>query len=317
MAATGGGQDKKDDGVIRRLAKGAAFDAVKDGLKLGLIWLASTLLAPLVPLVVAYFFDDTVGRDPSGAWSWTQFYTDLFESPEPGTPLDFLFGKWWRTALIFAGVGLVITLLRLIFRYYQQIKVYLQNFADAEQAFETIGFHSVSRPDEAARSWKVLLDDIKDPRTQTLLILGANGWETFGAESSPLHDVLQKFAGEVRVLLVDTKNRHLETRAGSVNARASDYRKHIQDSEALLNKLKARGAKVDLRFYAEPTSWKLIITPNFCWVQYYSHNAHVHETPVYLFYNSAHGSSLYHRFHWEFSRVWNACPPRRNGRKRT
>ena len=43
----------------------------------------------------------------------------------------------------------------------------------------------------------------------------------------------------------------------------------------------------------------------YCWIQHYWRDAHVADTPVYLFYATEDQKGLYHAFFDDFDRVWN------------
>jgi hypothetical protein len=281
------------------LAKG---ELAKEAVKAVLYYLGGVVLLGLTAVVPEI---TDLGRDPNGAFTFKQLWIDLKENP----PFlwDFLFGEWWRTAIIFAVLGLAVGSLRLFLRYRRQVTTYFKQIADVEQVFETIGFHSVWKVEQSDEAWKLLLSEIQDARTHALWILGASGWETFGSDKAPLRDALRAFSGDVRIVLIDPKSESVGVRANSVGVRVADYRREIAEAHALINTMKGKAAHIDVRFYDHSPGWKLIITPRFCWVQYYSANSHVQDTPVYLFQNSSSEASLYRRFNWEFIRVWENC----------
>lgn len=165
--------------------------------------------------------------------------------------------------------------------------------------------------DGTGAPWSDLVSEIRRPENNFLLILGANGLETFGAATSPLYNVLADFTGDVRVMLAhpNKQNKFVDGRASALGMSARDYRKAIQTSVSRLRDLKKETHSIDGRFYRNQCSWKLIVTNTTMWLQYY-HAGHIHvaDTPTYRFDSKAEGGkSLYHFFYMEFNRLWDAC----------
>lgn len=177
--------------------------------------------------------------------------------------------------------------------------------------------------DGSGAPWDDLRTDIAHPTNTVLYILGANGIDTFGREGSPLHEAMQKFQGTIRVILCSPKNTNMIGRAESLGVDPGDYKRAISRSVKWLKELAAQNHAIEGRYYSGIPNWKMIITSQALWLQYYKPGgSHIERTPVYRFDAAGDdGMALYHLFHMEFDRIWNRCTddvmPLRNGNQRT
>jgi hypothetical protein len=165
-----------------------------------------------------------------------------------------------------------------------------------------------AKPDDPGGApWKDLCAEILRHDNRMLLILGANGVETFGRPGSPLFDVMQKFLGQTRVILIDANSNHAAGRAATVNQTVSEYKRAISASAKRLRDLRHQQHSIDGRYYDGLPNWKMIITSRTAWIQYYVPGQHVAETPVWRFDSTEEGSGLYNLFAMEFERIWRRC----------
>jgi hypothetical protein len=160
---------------------------------------------------------------------------------------------------------------------------------------------------EGGAPWNDLCSEIARNDNGVLLILGANGVETFGRPGAPLYETMQQFRGLVRVILTDPDSPQTAGRAATVNVSMAEYKRAIAASVKRLRDLKHQQHSIEGRYYAGQPNWKLIITSRTCWLQYYAPGKHVDETPVWRFDTTEHGDGLYHLFAMEFERIWHRC----------
>ena len=160
---------------------------------------------------------------------------------------------------------------------------------------------------DGSAPWGDLCAEIARPENRTLLILGANGIDTFGRSGAPLHDALQAFRGTVRVILAHPDSEQTKGRAAAVGIKTVEYKSAITTSVALLRDLRRQHHAVDGRFYDGQPNWKMIITSRTAWIQYYAPGQHVDESPVWRFDGNDDGNGLYYLFAAEFERIWRRC----------
>jgi hypothetical protein len=161
--------------------------------------------------------------------------------------------------------------------------------------------------DVGGAPWADLCAEICRPENGILLILGANGIDTFGRPGSPLYEAMYQFRGSTRVILMDPQSQETIGRAAALNVPIGEYRKAIGTSTKRLRDLRQQQHPVDWRFYEGQPNWKMIITARTAWLQYYSPGKHVDQTPVWRFDATEHGNGLYYLFAMEFERIWRRC----------
>lgn len=176
---------------------------------------------------------------------------------------------------------------------------------------EQIGIHSHwpnAIPGGAGAPWSELCADILSNGNKNLSILGANGIETFGASGAPLHEALLKYHGTLRVVLSDPDSPQTRARARAVNKEPNTYKKSIKSSIRFIRELRTQSRHFYARYYDGKPNWKLIITDNRAWVQYYTPGGpDVANTPVYVLKKTESEFNLYNLFHHEFERIWERC----------
>lgn len=166
-----------------------------------------------------------------------------------------------------------------------------------------------STDQERKESWDDCVDHLLDAGNDTILIAGANGWETFGKEDSPLHEVIRGFSKKVQILLVYPYSEAIELRANNVGVGADKYREDLVKTLSFCKNLKNSGHNIEVRFFDWPPVWKMIFSHNRLWLQHYGPSKHVNEMPAYSFGRDPNPSSLYHPFYTEFTRMWERSEP--------
>ncbi len=162
---------------------------------------------------------------------------------------------------------------------------------------------------ERADQWNIMSDRILAKPHAFLYMIGSTGWETFGEESSPLHNAVLKFTGDIRIILLNEDSQYLPSRAASVMVTPYEYKRQIRDSIKYLKWLRKRGHHVELHVYDSIPNWKMIFTPKRLWLQHYHNDYHVEECPVNIFYSTEDLLGLYHAFSKDFKRIWDLSEP--------
>jgi hypothetical protein len=168
------------------------------------------------------------------------------------------------------------------------------------------------RESKAAReeSWNDCVEKISSEANKSIMIMCSNGWETFGDEESPLHKVVDSFSGEMKILLLHPKMEALSIRAkntgSGVDAKAavSDYKENLYKTTKYCMKLKSQGRNIDLKFYWQYPTWKMVFSYDYLWLQHYADGMEVEDTPVYGFTLGDSKNSLYHPFYASFQKIW-------------
>ncbi|MBB4391791.1 hypothetical protein [Bradyrhizobium sp. ERR14] len=226
-------------------------------------------------------------------------------------PLDFslqlLFDYPGQTFLSVLLIGGYLVLFAVIWRTRRTLRVAQIERTLAVRAGIGGWWPNAKPGDDGSAPWADLCAEIARPENRTLLVLGANGIDTFGRPGAPLHDVLQAFRGTVRVILAHPDSEQTKGRAAAVGVKAVEYKRAITTSVALLRDLRRQHHAVDGRFYDGQPNWKMIITSRTAWIQYYAPGQHVDGSPVWRFDGNDDGSGLYYLFAAEFERIWRRC----------
>lgn len=167
------------------------------------------------------------------------------------------------------------------------------------------GFWSHSNNDQKQANWDYCQKRISSDGARQLRILGATGWETFGKKEAPLHDLVDKFTGEIKILLLKPGSDAVSARALSIGVNPDDYNKEINDTIYFCKQLKARGKPITVKVYDQSPIWKTIFTENYMWLQCYKQNEHVDDTPVYMLFANKNNTSLYYPLLNVFLKKWN------------
>jgi hypothetical protein len=162
--------------------------------------------------------------------------------------------------------------------------------------------------EEGGAPWNDVRSEILRPENNILYILGANGVDTFGRPGSPLHDCLEQFRHDMRIILLDPQSGEHAGRARSLDMDPQEYRGAIRNSVGRLRELRQEQHSIEGRYYSGLPNWKLIVTSRTIWMQYYMPiGQHVNATPCWRFDLTATQDGLYHYFSMEFNRIWRRC----------
>lgn len=135
-------------------------------------------------------------------------------------------------------------------------------------------------------------------------LVGATGLETFGKDSSFLHEIISNPKGSVEILLLDPDldNPGLKYRADQLDTTPEAFQAEIITSIELLRSLKKQNKHITLYLYHHPPQWKLYVTGEKLWIQYYQQNKHVNEGDLFGFERSSNGKSNFYDY---FLNVYN------------
>lgn len=178
-----------------------------------------------------------------------------------------------------------------------------------ELLIDSFGIHFFSEhyeQEQIQEDWQTFVGLIEEQNSQHLYILGATGQETFQNEQSPLYRLVREFQGELKVMLLDQHSDKVVERARAVNTSVPDYRKEIGTSISYLKEIYKSKAVMEVRTYSCLPSWKMIMTEQYLWLQYYSPGDHVDSTPVFGIYkNNNNYNSLYDHYFYDFHKKWD------------
>ncbi len=256
----------------------------------------AALAAPFAPGVVVAVYNTLAGKtigsvDGFSAMVWANFWKWVTDYV-PSHPVRAL---WFSAVVVFLWV------------FFSNGLPFIKRAWRRRILFQRVGIRGyLPRETDADKkaSWSDCVQFLSDPGNDTICILGANGWETFGAPKAPLHSLLERFGGSVRILLVHPFSDSLDMRAASIGADIEHYRSNIFQSLGFCRTLRRKGLDVSVRLSDWPPVWKMIMSRDRLWLQHYKHGEQVDDTPVYSFGREPM-SSLYHPFRLEFQRMWD------------
>jgi len=241
----------------------------------------------------------SIGLVPSWAWG-------SFESGS-STYANYLIDHPLRTIGFVLLVIWTLVAIWLLIQFRNHIVSFIAENSRRKSLLTEVGlfeFWPDANVDSREAQWSEMSVRIINPPQTVLKIIGATGWDSFGAKSSPLHDALHSFEGRVFVILMNPESEYLGERAASVSMATATYRNQIRKSLKCLKELKKRGHYIDVRLYNSPPNWKMIFTPLTLWLQHYRNDKHVAESPVYMFYATSDMQGLYHAYAKDFDRIW-------------
>lgn len=177
------------------------------------------------------------------------------------------------------------------------------------QAAGVSGFSPHATKIEKKTDWKSCNAKIRANKAIDLRIMGSTGWNTFGHHQSPLYQLIEQFQGEIKILLMnpDPALPTLIQRAAETNKTPAQYAKEINDSITRLKLLKQqKGRNISLKLYDQIPIWKMLISNDYMWLQHYSKNMNVEDTPVYTFFSDGDGgTSLFHALYSVWIKRWD------------
>ena len=206
-----------------------------------------------------------------------------------------------RAATTVLLIGLLVTS---IYRGLGYLRIYIRN-REILASVGVSGFWLHSETDEKQTNWESCKARVLADHPNELRILGATGWETFGKPESPLHNVLQSFRGEIRILLIKPKCSAFKVRAKALGIKERDYEKEIKQSIAFCEELRDKGKSIIVKLYEQTPIWKMIFTEKYMWLQHYKTDEHVDNTPVYTLFANDSETSLYFPLIDVFRKRWD------------
>ncbi|MGB2580288.1 MAG: hypothetical protein WBC83_01170 [Minisyncoccia bacterium] len=157
------------------------------------------------------------------------------------------------------------------------------------------------------KDWDNCVKEISSSAPHSLHILGATGWRTFGSPQSPLHDLLISFQGVIRILLIKPGSDGFKRRTVDLKHHEEEYKREILNTIEFCKELKEKHHKnIEVRLYTEEPIWKMILTEQYLWLQYYDPSSPVEDTPVYTLQTREPPtlSSLYYPLTRVFEKRW-------------
>lgn len=140
-----------------------------------------------------------------------------------------------------------------------------------------------------------------------LCILCATGWETFGAEDSPLHQSVLN-SEETKIIIACPQSEAVQKRAEDIGIKVNDYINDIHKSIKFLAELYEKGCNITVKMYQKAPLWKFIILDQYAWVQQYPRKEHVQDSPCYAVERLApYGKrAMYSQVYNQFRRRWGS-----------
>jgi len=160
---------------------------------------------------------------------------------------------------------------------------------------------------DKTKDWDGCCKEISSSKPNSIQILGATGWDTFGSAQSPLHKLLLDFNGHIRILLLKEGQDGFKKRTNDLKRNETHYKTQIIDTLEFCKDLKTKYKKnIEVRQYCEEPIWKMILTDKYLWLQYYDPDKDVEDTPVYTLQtrNPPTLSSLYYPLTRVFEKRW-------------
>lgn len=161
--------------------------------------------------------------------------------------------------------------------------------------------------DTRAAEWTHLSTRIQASHNiSSLRIAGLTGWTTFGSKDSPLHDAIDGFNGEIRILLMNPESKDFAHRAYLLGVHEERFADEVRQTISYCAGLRAHRKDIEVRLYDDMPVWKMVLTNDFLWLQHYNSKAHVDETPVYCLTATSDGC-LFSPFTNVWKKRWS-CP---------
>lgn len=185
----------------------------------------------------------------------------------------------------------------------------LRKYLNARHVLQSFGVRVFSKhgEDEKDKDWDMVRADLLLASTakSELSILGATGVETFASAECPLGNVLRKYDGPIRVLLIAPESFAFHKRVEDIETNAAVYADEIEDAIEFCCALKKRrGRNIELRLYEDIATWKMLLTNKQVWLQHYKKGVEVDDMPMYCFIPLEGEPNLHEAFESEFDRRW-------------
>jgi hypothetical protein len=143
---------------------------------------------------------------------------------------------------------------------------------------------------------------------RTIMVIGSSGYSTFVDQVGDLSSILDKCLG-AKILLVNPYSIEASTRIEAIDDpryTLTAFRKEVQQSIALLKRLRAVGKAVKLKLYADPPLVKMMILGDYLWLQHYHAELDVQTMPEYVLRHNRKDHGLYTLFAHYFEQGWES-----------
>lgn len=174
-------------------------------------------------------------------------------------------------------------------------------------AFGVRAFSNHDTPASKRADWELISADIStaSQNESPLWILGATGKDTFSDPGAPLHKTLKEYQGPIKVLLLRPNSFGFSHRVNQIRTNPGHYINDIVCSINFCSELKRAGKPIELKLYDTMPIWKMLMTPQVLWVQHYSSECHVDNTPAYGFALGLKKATILNGFKSVFEKRWS------------
>ncbi len=143
---------------------------------------------------------------------------------------------------------------------------------------------------------------------RTIKVIGSSGHSTFVDQVGDLSSVLDKCLG-AKILLVNPNGQEASARIqaiGHPEYTLTAFREEVQQSIALLKRLKAMGKSVKLKLYADSPLVKMVILGDYVWLQHYHADLDIQDMPEYVLRHNRKDHGLYTLYSHYFAQRWES-----------
>lgn len=183
-----------------------------------------------------------------------------------------------------------------------------RSIRDRALAAAATGAGLVSYFPQRARGAERRIKELKEEQGtgRTIKVMGSSGSSTLVDQVGDLSSVLDKCLG-AKILLVNPYSQEASARIQAIdhpqNTLAA-FRNEVQQSIALLKRLKAMGKAVKLKLYADPPLIKMVILGDYLWLQHYHADVDVQAMPEYVLQHNRKDHGLYTLHAHYFEQRW-------------
>jgi hypothetical protein len=143
---------------------------------------------------------------------------------------------------------------------------------------------------------------------RTIMVIGSSGYSSFVDHVGDLSSVLDTCLG-AKILLANPYSSAATARIeaiGHPEYTVNAFRDEVQQSIALLKRLRAMGKAVKLKLYADPPLVKMLILGDYLWLQHYHADLDVRTMPEYVLRHNRQHHGLYSLYAHYFTQRWQS-----------
>jgi hypothetical protein len=154
------------------------------------------------------------------------------------------------------------------------------------------------------------IERLKEENTtgRAIMVIGSSGYSSFVDQVGDLSSVLETCLG-AKILLVNPYCMAATARIeaiGHPEYTVNAFREEVQQSIALLKRLRAMGKAVKLKLYADPPLVKMLILGDYMWLQHYHADLDVRTMPEYVLRHNRQHHGLYSLYAHYFTQRWES-----------